>query len=202
MKSYSKFLFLSCLPLILCLISCNACTKSNNIVPPGNVCTDSGCPMDAHDTGVHDTDQSVTDSALDVSTCKIMSGDTWEFTVPNGWESKSSSDKSIAAMLFNDSNQELIMLLREDYNGPVEGYIIEAIRGVKGADAKLISSKQTEVNGVKYTILESKKGPVTVWAWVTVKNNFGYVFTCGGDESEVFKHQASCLSVMNTFRIK
>ncbi len=199
MKSYSKFLFLSCLPVILCLISCNACTKSNNVVPPANVCTDSGCPMDAD---AHETDQSVTDSVTDVSTCKIMSGDTWEFTVSNGWESKPSSDKSIAAMLFNDSNQELIMLLREAYTGPVEGYVIEAIRGIKGANAKLVSSKQTEVNGQKFTILESKKGSVTVWAWVTVKNNFGYVFTCGGDESQATKHQASCLTVVNTFKIK
>lgn len=200
MKSYSKFMFLSCLPLIICLISCNACTKSNNVVPPGNVCVDSGCPMDAHDA-----DQSVNDSvdsSVDAAVSKVISGSSWEFTIPTGWESKKSSDKTVAALLFNEVNQELVMLLHEPYNGPVEGYVIEAIRGMKDVGAKLISSKQTEINGTKYTLLESKKNSNYVWAWVTVKDGYGYVFTCGGDENELFKHQASCLSIVNTFKVK
>jgi hypothetical protein len=94
------------------------------------------------------------------------------------------------------------MFLKEPYSAAPEGYVIEALRGIKGAGAKITSSHTAELNGVKYTVIESVKDKVVVWAWVTVKNNYGYVFTCGGDEANTESHHQSCDKISLTLKVK
>lgn len=203
MKRLGKYVFLLSVLTTLGLISCNACTKTDTVLPPGGKCTDSGCPFDAApkastsssgDAAVEEVDAVVQD--------RVLSGEGWEFTVPGDWQVKSSNDPGILATTYHESDKELIMFLREPYTGPSEGYVLEALRGMKGAGAKMVSSKQVDLNGTKFTLLESTKDGVTVWAWVTVKSGFGYVFTCGGDQDKIDDHRESCFHTAFSLKIK
>jgi hypothetical protein len=202
-----KFLFALATVALVGVLSCNACTKHDTVISPGQTCADGGCPWDG---SVHVTaeEASVVDavdsSSVDSSSVdRVITGATWEATVPADWESKTDGvDVQTQAVVYHPSDKELIMVLREKYDGVVEGYAIEALRGIKGAKADVVSAKSTSLNGINFTLIESKKDNVTVWAWVTVKDGFGYVFTCGGDASQLDLHRNSCNNIALTFKIK
>jgi hypothetical protein len=203
MKKYGKYLFLGTLAVMLGVLSYNSCTHTDTVVS-GKSCVDGGCPFEAA-TEPSSSLPMVADAADEVLAVRhdqLVSGDGWEFLLPPDWKLKVSSDKQVLAMAYLESSKELVMFLREAYSAAPEGYVIEALRGIKGAGAKILSSKQQELNGVKYTVIESDKDGVIVWAWVTVKNNFGYVFTCGGDELNQESHHISCDKIAMTLKVK
>ncbi len=178
------------------LLSCNSCAKNNNVVPP-NVCWDAGCAYDSH----HDSPDSseVADSAPQP---KVVSGTGWKLTLPLGWVLKDNVDPSMVVAGFNPDNKTLFMGMTEEYLGPVEGYLLEAVRGIKGAGGKIVSINPVDVNNKKFFLIESKKDSVQVWTWVTLRNNKGFVFTCGGSQEQAELHKADCQSVIDSLELE
>lgn len=184
MKNAFKLLLPSL--FVLGLISCSSCAKKDQIVPsPVPSCSGSSCPL----------------PPPPVSKDHVFTGDHWELTVPVGWEPRSNANPSVKVDVTNIDKVNLIIFIEEAYTGTYDQYVIMALRGLKSAEAKLISAKQVEVNGEKFVLLESEKSGVTLWLWLAVKNGNGFALSCGGLSKDNWNRDI-CTTVFNSLKLK
>ena len=196
MKKSSQVFILTFLMTLSGLLSCNSCVKKNTTVGTEQVSTDSGSSNETSDAFID------SETSINLPVDKTVSGDTWELVVPLGWEPKDSGNPKVPLTIYNESNKWSIMFLKEQYPGLKDQYVIEQIRGLRGAGGKLVTASEVELNGNKFTLLEAKKDTTAVWAWVTVKDGWGYAFTCGGDYSSSPSVRDACFKISSSLKIR
>ncbi len=171
---------------LLGLISCNSCAK--NVTPinppePTPMVVDASAP----DTSV--------DNSLTVN------GPDWSFALPSHDWVAQHSDGGTDAMLVNDQEKNLVLFLKEEFPGTAQDYALFAIQGMREAGATLVGSSMVTINGTNFVLVESSKGAIRVFQWVTVKNKTGYGLSCGGLDSDSHQHDL-CMGIVNTLTIK
>jgi len=135
-----------------------------------------------------------------VPTTTVIKQDNVEFTLPTDEWKKLESPPSHSVALINPVKKNIIVFVNEDFSGTYEQYVLVALRGVKDAGANVASAKQTEVNGHKFVLIESSKNGMRVWMWVTLLNNHGYGFSCGGPDGDTTQRDL-CSNIMGTLKI-
>lgn len=180
-----KILLVSMLSL-LGLISCNSCVKND-------------VPINPPEPPPQQVDASIPDATVDNSVS--VNGPDWSFSLPSHDWVAQHSDGGTDAMLVNDQEKNLVLFLKEEFPGTTQDYALFAIQGMREAGATLVGSSMVVINGTNFVLVESNKGAVRVFQWVTVKNKTGYGLSCGGLDAD--SHQrALCMGVVNTLTIK
>lgn len=195
-----KFLF----ALFCCLstISCSSCAPKEQTQPatPAPSCSDSTCPMPSASTSSSSLPPPVVlDKAVKVQ------NDNWEFVLPDsGWVKVPVNEDGIQLVMKNNERNNLVVFLKEKFDNSIEQYTLLAVRGIKDAGGTLLSVKQVELNGMKFSQLESSKPNVRIWMWVGIKSGVAYGLTCGGpvvDDND--SSQATlCTKVASTLKVK
>lgn len=182
------------------ILSCSSCTKKEVVTDPElpeQTCDEDNCAESSEKE-----DASKEDSSIPVTPeqkPQVFSGDTWELTLPVGWKkTEQVSEDTILTATLKDEHL-IFFLLKEEYKGPYENYIISAIRGIKNAKLEIKSLKQVEINGTKFVLLETYKDDFNLLIWITAKNGFGYGLSCGGPTSPKFDE---CTQIASSFKIK
>ncbi len=167
------------------MVSCSSCTKDHQVEPQP--------PTQITDASV---DQDVPQST------KTVSGSGWSFDLPSqDWSVQSSDLPDGAVVLVNDKLKNIVVCLREDFNGATQDYALLSLRGLKQSGATLVSTSQVNINGTTFTLIESVKNTVRAFVWVAVKNKSGYGFSCGGDDT-ANTQKALCTGISNTLKIQ
>jgi hypothetical protein len=103
----------------------------------------------------------------------------WRFDLPGtGWESKDSSNPSIKVMKRNLSQECMVLLIKEQTNLAFSYYAIESIKGFS-LGGKITAIKQTMFDNQKFILVEGTILDNDIFlSWNTIKDGFGYSFTC------------------------
>lgn len=172
--------------LALGLVSCSACAKK---VPTPVVVDAAPVTVDAG------TDVIVSVPKADITP---FSFENVYVTLPGqDWALRQLSAEIAVAV---GSTANLVLFIGKEhtkYN--LEGYTLFSIREIRGAGGTFVSSKQVEIDGTKYTLLEANKGASTILSWLTVKNGVGYSFSCSSETT--FKPQDACDQIASTLKI-
>lgn len=173
------------------LISCTSCTKTNVTPAPceGGVCT---APTTSVIVPPVPTTPPVTD--------QLVTGDSYEVTVPAGWAQRELPEGThgVDWVYVSPDKNSLVAMLNEPFPGTSDEYVLEAIRGLKGAGATLTSSTQVELNDNKFVLIDSERDGIRMWLWVTARNGFGLALSCGGTTA----NEAVCLKVSSSLKLK
>jgi len=179
-----KYLFTSLISAGLLLTSCTSCHKKD---ASNDACNDPSC-VQAHDSTLVDSgvvsSDAATDVVLDSNPVLTFNNKTWQVTVPSTWEEVSavgdgSTDSSVELAVVNREEKIMVSLMKEPFEGDINAYLLQSVRGLKDTKATLLENKQVEINGKKMFYLSSSKDKINMWMWVTTHNKFGYVLSCG-----------------------
>lgn len=178
------------LSIIFGLTACSSCLKKDHI----NINTASDA---SYDSSVQEASQPEA-GILPI----VISGDNWQFELPStDWTLTPTEDGGPDAFYQNLKDKSLLILLKEDFTGSTQDYTLLAIRGLKEANLRLLSSSQLLIDNKIFNYLELVNGNIKLFQVLYAQNKFGYSLSCGGLDSEnTFKEK--CLSIFNTVRIK
>ncbi len=173
----TSFLFI----IVLLVSSCTSCSGNTNHVV---VVPDSGVV----DAGAGGAGGSLVDAGPPVPpkpTTQVVKGDTWSISLPSSSDVTLNPEQDI---LFTAVTEDIVYMVsaltRESFQGSYDEYIIYGIRGIRASGATVLESSQATNNSVKYTLVEAEKDDITIWNWLSTKNNFGYAFSCGGVQQD------------------
>lgn len=140
----------------------------------------------------------------DVDTSKgpvTYSKDTWALVLTSSWKLEQSNNKIVKLIAKSEELGNLILLTEEPTKDSFEKYSLDLIRTIKDQGGIIDSATKADINGVKYTKIQSSKKDVVLWQWVCVNKGNGYIFACGGREESVETNKAICESIASTFRV-
>lgn len=132
---------------------------------------------------------------------ELVKGDTWQINLPLGLQRKPIPKAEIVLSAFLHKDKVLVFLLKEKFAGTFEQYTLHSLRGIKDTGSTIQSSAMVELNGTKFSLLQTIKDDVKIWNLVTTKNGFGYGLSCGGSASYDATH-IICTSITSTFTLK
>ena len=108
-----------------------------------------------------------------------VSQENWRFDLlGEDWESKDSDNPSIKVMRRNVSQECMVLLIKESTDLSLSFYAIESIKGFS-LRSKIVAINQVLLNQQKFILLEGIIFDNDKFlSWNTVKDDFGYSFTC------------------------
>lgn len=181
--------FLALVLLTVSLVSCSSCVKKNQqdpevVPPPAPAVTPTNPPPPPPPVDTH----------VDVK------GDSWQFTLPNkGWSSPDGAPQDMVVLLNPELQNGIIFETINGYPGTLDTLVLVNLRDMRNKGVTLVSTKQTELNGTKFVLVEATKNGNRVWMWIGVQNQVAYSFSCGGPESA--DNKQLCADIANTLRI-
>jgi hypothetical protein len=184
------------LPLvILGLISCSP--KAPDPPPP---CDGSTCPDPT--ATVSPTATTTSTGLPTVPSTQVLAAENWEVAVPATW-SKLTLPEPIAEIKVYYGHAEtrnLVIFLKEPFAGLAGEYVLQNLRGLKDSGARISSAKQVDVNGNKFVLVDVDRDGIHLYMWITAKNGFGYVLSCGGSATTEGKEEL-CQVIANSLKI-
>lgn len=173
------------------ILSCSSCSKE---VQPTSPCNGEECSIPAPKPSVS------VPPPVD-GTVKIQDAD-WSFVLPSaGWDKVSFPEDGVQIVLRNEKKRNLIIFVKEKFDGSPDQYALFAIRGLKDSGGTLGAVKQVTINDNKFVLVESSKGSsVKIWMWITSKSGNGYAFSCGGPVDEL--QEDLCNKIAESVKIK
>jgi hypothetical protein len=134
-----------------------------------------------------------------------LTGDNWSFTCPNdNWVEVKTGREEVLGMANDASEHRRIMLIAQDFKGPAQIFPLVILSSIKEQGGKVTATKETTVNGNVYnyiaTTATESGHQLDVFMWLTVKNDKGYVFMCGGHPADDLS--TMCDSVAATLELK
>jgi hypothetical protein len=129
----------------------------------------------------------------------LVKKDNYEFTLPgNSWNQvETCKNAGCPVAYMNKDNNAVVAFMSENTSDTLDKYVLSAIRGMKDAGANISSTKQIDLNGHKFVLVESSKNNVKVWMWITLLNGQGYGLSCGAPDDV---HDL-CFAIANTLKI-
>jgi hypothetical protein len=136
---------------------------------------------------------------------EVFGEENWQFSTPfSGWERTKSNSPDIKLVLANAKEECLVIILKEETGDSFGQYIIGSIRAFVVSGYRVSAIKQVKLNNIPFVEVQINSSDATVWAWITVKDGFGYGFSCGGDinpDAGTTLHDL-CQNIANTFEVK
>lgn len=178
--------------LIMGLVSCTSCTKKETVAPP---CDGGSCPMP--------TASSTTPPVPTALPDQVLSEEDWSVSLPAGWSKLEPPMPAPELKLFygNKDKMNLVIFVKEPFQGTNAEYILEGLRGIKDGGGKIASARQVDLNGNKFVLVDSTKDNIRMWMWILAKNGFGYALSCGGPATDAGQEDI-CTKIANTVTIK
>lgn len=138
---------------------------------------------------------------------KLISQENWEFTLPGmNWVNKEMFSPDIKAALqsLDPEHSALILFLKEDDVVSFTEYVIGTLRILSILDFNINAIRQVAISNSIFVLLQANKDDKMMWNWVTVKDNFGYNFTCAArfNIAAGNSQQYLCESIAQTLIIK
>lgn len=172
--------------LTLGMVSCSSCAKKDQLPPETPAVTPT---------------PSVTVAPPPVVVAVPVVVSNVEFTLPSSaWQAVENTPANVWAFK-NATNENLVLLIKETFNGTFEEYVLASIRETRDVGAKIESTKQVTINGTKFVLIESSMNHKNVMMWVTWANGFGYTFGCSSPDSATDRKEL-CNGIANTFKLK
>ena len=220
-------MFLSSLLTSLFIISCTSCQTSptNNCNGSGGDCNTAPVPVlsSSASTQVTEPDASAGSTSILVDEANynnaclpeanLLCSDThvpghlsmvkqedWQMAVPTTFQVKSTDKKEVVYMSYSNSDNALLVVMKEKFTGTFEQYVLTSLRSSKDAGAKVESTKTVDSEGKKFVLLEATKDDIKIWTLVTVKNGFGYGVSCGGPPPYAALNSV-CSFITNSFTL-
>jgi len=110
---------------------------------------------------------------------ETIAQENWQFDIPGaGWEKSDSTTPGIKIVLKNEQAQKLVLFVKEPTTETYDRYVVGNMRTVSQAGAPILGASNLTMHGEKFAVILAGQG--NIWIWVTVKDGFGYVLTCGG----------------------
>lgn len=129
----------------------------------------------------------------------------WSFTlIGDGWAPRDLETDEIKVAMENHNIMCMVFVVKEQTTDSFGAYVISTIRSFSESGATIDAVKVVMVNGQKFVLTQVDHQDEVVWAWVTVKDGFGYGFTCGCDinpDAGAAQHDV-CQHMVDTFVIK
>ncbi len=131
--------------------------------------------------------------------------DNWSFTLmDNGWAPHEPSIPEIKVIMLNESEGCMVLLIKEQTDVSLSTYIVESAKGFVLGGGNVLTIKQVTLNKQKFVLLGGKvNGDEMFWSWNSVKNGFGYSFSCfcTANADGGFKCLNTCQTVADTLQI-
>lgn len=179
--------------LVISVAFCSPCVSQKPTTPQEHLDCDGSCPMPA--------------GAPVQPTTKLVTQENWQFTLPGvNWIERESPapDIKVAIMGTDPLHSALILFIKEETDGTFADYVIGTIRSFAMLEFKINSVKQVVVNDQKFVLVQVSKGNKVIWSWLSVKDKFGYAFTCGAEinvDAGSMQHDL-CASIAETVIIQ
>jgi hypothetical protein len=135
----------------------------------------------------------------------VVSEENWQFALPgDGWVPLQSPEQTVKVAFANASQQSIVFFVKDPTKLPPPDYIISVLRSFKEAGTTIQTAKQVVINNNQFIYVAAKGPSRQIYAWLTVKDGFGYILTCAADDdrdAEVLD-QLHCASISNTLQIR
>lgn len=123
----------------------------------------------------------------------------WSVMMPDGFEKVSSGNDEIGLFVNKDKDM-LISLSEEPFTGPSDQYVLVGVKTLRDKGIVAVESKQVNINGINFTVLECDQEGIHAWIWAGAANGIGYALSCGGKPHAIEMYDI-CFSTMNTFKV-
>lgn len=135
-----------------------------------------------------------------------FSGDTWELTVPSSVSRGRARNPNVVFAGLDNSEKRLILLVRKEVKGDSAADLNELYTEVKTdfMESGFIPTNEDKgtASGVPFKSIQGFKPPVTMYNWVLVKNEHGYLLACGGLMTQAARHAEVCSGVLRSLKLK
>jgi hypothetical protein len=176
---------------LLCLIGCHKTAVPSTSCEGGSCSLPYVAPMpEARDTLVQEN---------------------WLFSVPSGGWTQDSTlipdaapSPEVKLVLINDTKNCIVLFVKEKTDNNFSEYVLGNVQTF-GKKGNIVSyAKQVVINNNKFVEVEIDRAPATLWVWLTVKDGFGYGFSCGGNNinDAGTELQDLCHGISETLEIK
>jgi hypothetical protein len=186
------------LPLVLLgLISCSP--KAPDPPPP---CDGSTCPDPTATVAPTATTTPTATGLPTTPTTQVLADENWEFAIPATWVKIARPEPipEVKSYYGHAETRNLIIFIKEPFAGLAGEYALQSLRGLKDSGARLASAKQVDINGNKFVLIDADRDGIQLYIWITAKNGFGYVLSCGGPATAESKEEL-CQSIANSLKI-
>lgn len=129
-------------------------------------------------------------------------GDTWEIDIPPNWVETSDKDIPSIIELSLSDRDGLVLFSKEKFSGTLEDYSLISVVGLSEMEIVVDDSFYIEKGGNRYFVLYSSHGSVNMISWMAVKNGFGYILACGGQEDFEPTSEKECFKMFQSLKIK
>lgn len=119
--------------------------------------------------------------------------------LPDGWQEISSPRPDIIIFATNLKSEQMIMIMKEEYNLTYDLYLINTIRSLKQDGIKVSHIEEIDKDNMRFAFLKTSQEEVNVWLWLTVRNRYSLVFSCGSANT---KDLNDCAAIFNSMVLK
>lgn len=189
-----KYIMPICVSLLLLISSCTSCRKTNEEVIVPDV-----IPSTANTGGGGGKTLEVDEP---IPLIKKVMVDNLTLEVPLNSRVVTDMSKDVLASIMVDEPEKLITVLaKEEFLMSLDEYLIFTLRGVKASKSEVLSTTTQVVNGQDAKLIESYKDNIRVYTLIITKNKIGYTLSCGTALITTDSAKATCLEILNSFKI-
>ena len=129
---------------------------------------------------------------------------TIKFYVPGDWVKVLPEDQfSTVKVIFYDPEKTLMTIYAEEpFDGGLKSYAVSFFEEVKADGGKFEEGTYTKINNETAIEVVFSKQHVAMILFITIKNGFGYAFSCVGLKSNFEKIVKTCESIVLTVSFK
>lgn len=188
-----KYIFPAYLSLLL-VSSCTSCRKNNNeVIVPDVV-------PSATNTGGGGGKTIEVEEPIPL--VKKVMVENLSLEVPLTSRVVTDMSKDVLASIMIDEPEKLITVLaREEFTLSLDDYLIFTLRGVKASKSEVLSTSTQVINGQNAKLIESYKDNIRVYTLILLKDKIGYTLSCGTALITTDSAKATCLEILNSFKI-
>lgn len=189
-----KKLFILATMLMMCIIACSACSKKSLPQEPVSECDGGSCPL---------TNPNIT----------VVSEENWTFSLNgSGWVKKDSPSESIKEVLENQSKDTKVLFVKDFAKDNAKNdfvvYVLGSLRALVSAGLQVKQAVPITINGLPFlqARLVRPGTNIVIWAWLTLKDTYGYGLLCGGEvesatDGGLDLSVKTCFEIINTLHI-
>jgi hypothetical protein len=171
--------------VVVCVIACNKHTTA----PIEKDCDAGVCALPHLPTGIR----------------KTVSQDNWKFSlIGSDWDTTESPLLNTKVVSKNEIKNCLVSFVKEPTTDTYSQYIIATIRAFAAQYNHINEVSQVVINSNNFIEVQINNDTTVVWSWISVKEGYGYRFTCGSDidvDAGNLVHNL-CQKIANSIEIK
>ncbi len=128
------------------------------------------------------------------------------FNDDNSWHPAQQPNENTPVVFLDKIHNRVAFLMMQDAEGQSTDKLADVVStNTKNRGGKIVSHKKVNINGNVFVFIDTvsadrQASPTAATMWVTVKNNVGYGFVCGGLQTNDLAE--ACGMIATTLQIK